>query len=392
MSLPNQLIPKSKPYVDIQSYKRRVQWTQGNIGQGNRFSIVLPNEDAISLAIRVRFDVTVAGSPGATNVAPEFLASTFFRRVRFEIGGSMVEDWDQFHLQQSIFNTILDPNQQRGVYGYYHMANAAQISSVTREGMTTFSYDMPLQLNTGSLFANGQQLLPLFILPKCELIFFANENASCTSSLVAPSSFQITNLELGATYYTSPSINNYFSQVPYELSFNGLTHRTMVLSGGQQMFNLTIPSNFRSLRALVAVLRPQAIDSDHMKSNKHITYEPLGSNLQFQVKVNGFKIYPEELNSRSKMWQECKRVFGPQAEKSRFYTQGDEYEGDKFIIVSKLNTLNNYISGTKTNQHVSSLELILDSGTPLASNMRLDIFLIYDKIMTISGGKLSISE
>jgi hypothetical protein len=391
--IPAQLIPRSKPYEDISCYKRRVRWTQGNLSQsGNNATIVLPNEDAISLSLRVRFDVTVTGAANSTNVCPEFLASTFFQRIMMKIGGSVVVDWDQFHLQQSVFNTILDPNEQRGVYGYYQNANAAQVSSVTREGQTTFSYDMPLQINSGSLFANGRQLLPLFLLPRCELIFYTNENASCTSSLVAPSTYQLSNLELGATYYTSQAVKNYFSSVPYELSFNGITHRTQVLSAGQQSFNLAIPSNYRSLRALVAVFRPQGVENDFTATNKHITYEPLGASLKWNVRVNGFLQYQQELDSRSQMWQEVKRTFGPRAEKSRFYELGSEYSGDKFVMVSKLNCMNDAITGARTNQHVSSLELLIDSGTPLAQNLRMDLFLIYDKLLSISGGSLSIIQ
>jgi hypothetical protein len=391
--IPTELIPKSKPFVPISSYKRRIRWTQGQLSaQNSRATIVLPNEDAISLSLRVRFDVTVTGQPGATNVAPEFLASSFFQRVMLKIGGSVVMDLDQYNLQQSVFNVILDPTQQRGVYGYYQNATAAQVSSVTREGQTTFSYDMPIQIMPGALFANGRQLLPLFLLPRTEFIFYTSENASCTSSLGAPANYQLTNMELGATYYTSETIKNYFSSVPYELSFNGITHRSMVLSKGQQSFTNSIPTNYRSLRALVCVFRPQNVESDYTKPNKHITYAPLGTNVKFNVRVNGFLQYQQDLDQRSQMWQEVKRVFGPNAEKSRFYQLGSEYEGDKFVLVSKLNSMGDYITGSKTNQHVSSLELILDSGTPLAENLRMDVFLIFDKLLSISAGNLSIIQ
>ena len=70
-SLPLDLLPRSKPFRDIQAYKRRVRWTQGNLDeQSNRCTIVLPNEDAMSLNGRLRFDVAVAaGAGGASSSA-----------------------------------------------------------------------------------------------------------------------------------------------------------------------------------------------------------------------------------------------------------------------------------------------------------------------------------
>jgi hypothetical protein len=316
--IPSQLIPRTLPFEDIQCYKRRIRWTQGTLSQqNNRATVVLNNEDAVSLNMRVRFDVTVAATGAGTNPAPEFLGSSFFQRIMMKIGGSVVLDWDQYHLQQSVVNVLTDPNEQRGVYGYYQGATAAQISSVTREGQTTFSYDIPLQMFRGAMWSNGQQLLPLFLLPRTELIFYSNEDSSATIGVGAPATYKLSNLELGLTYYTSQAVKNYFSSVPYSLSFNGLTHRTQVLSANQQTFNLMIPSNYRSLRSLIAVFRPQGVESDGSVSNKHITYDALGANLKFNVRVNGFLQYQQDLDTRPQMWQEAKRTMGLSAEKSR---------------------------------------------------------------------------
>jgi hypothetical protein len=153
-----------------------------------------------------------------------------------------------------------------------------------------------------------------------------------------------------------------------------------------------IPSNYRSLRSLIAVFRPQGVESDGSVANKHITYDPLGSNLKWNVRVNGFLQYQQDIDTRPQMWQEAKRTMGLRAEKSRFYDLGSEYAADKFVMVSKLNCLNYAVTGARTNQHVSSLELIIDAGQPLAQNLRMDLFLVFDKLLSISGGNLSIVQ
>ena len=72
----------------------------------------------------------------------------------------------------------------------------------------------------------------------------------------------------------------------------------------------------------------------------------------------------------------------------RFSEIGDEFGpgGDKQVMVSKLNTLDNFINGART------LEIQLDTGSPLSQNVRMDVFLLYDKILSISQGTLSVVQ
>ena len=95
--IPSELIPQPRPFLDLQSYRRRVRWTQGSLtASNNRAEIVLPNEDACSLNGRLRFRATVT-STGGTNEAPEYLGHSFLDRMRVEIGGSKIIDLDHFN-------------------------------------------------------------------------------------------------------------------------------------------------------------------------------------------------------------------------------------------------------------------------------------------------------
>ena len=261
MSIPTELIPKSKPFTGISAYSRQVKWTQGDLTeQNNRATIVLPNEDCASLSsMRLRFRVAVSG----TTASPEFSGWSFINRIQFRIGGTTVEDYQDYHLQQSLWSVLdLSGWRSEGPDAYNALVSESDQQPVNRENELVRDYDIPLSLLMGSFFEpKDRALLPLFMLPKCEVIVWTNTDASaCTG---APATYVLSNLELGMTVYTSESIKQYFTRTVYDYAFIGVSHRTMVCPQNQQIFNFTIPSNYRSLRAVVAVFRPQGGDGWH---------------------------------------------------------------------------------------------------------------------------------
>ena len=134
------------------------------------------------------------------------------------------------------------------------------------------------------------------------------------------------------------------------------------------------------------------VETDGTVSNKHITYDSLDQP-SFNLKVNGFRVYQEDVDTSIRQWREVKRVFGENVNHSTFYHDGDEYKGDKFVLVSKLNALQgDFISGAATNQHVSSLQLELKAGAPLSQTLRMDIFLLYDRLLKISDSQLQVIQ
>ena len=91
--IPSELVPQPRSFLDLQSYQRRVRWTQGNLNSSNnRCEIVLPNEDCCSLNGRLRFRATVTNTGAGTNASPEYLGNSFIDRMRMEVGGSKVID------------------------------------------------------------------------------------------------------------------------------------------------------------------------------------------------------------------------------------------------------------------------------------------------------------
>jgi hypothetical protein len=198
------------------------------------------------------------------------------------------------------------------------------------------------------------------------------------------------------TYYTSPEIKQYFSSMPYQLAFTGTDHRLYNLSSGQSSFDLQVPSNYRSLRSLFAVARPDGVENDFTATNKNITYDPLGGKgTKWNLRINGFQLWQEDIDGRDLFFDQVRRVFGNKVKSSEFFAEGTEFETDKFILCAQMNALGGsekFVSGARTNQHVSSLSVHLQTDTPLTENLRLDIFLLYDQLLSISGGNLQVIQ
>jgi hypothetical protein len=239
-------------------------------------------------------------------------------------------------------------------------------------------------------------LLPLFMLPRTTITLYTAADEACTTATGVGASYSISNVELVMTYYTSPSLKQYFSSVPYALPFTDSAHRLFVLPGGQSQFDLQIPSNFRSLRSLIAVARPTDIENDPTASNRYITFDPLGGkSTKWNIRVNGFQLWQEDIDGRDLFFDQLRRVFGNKVLKSEFFKLGTEFATDKFIVAAQMNSLGGdeqYVSGSRTNQHVSSLSIHLTLSEPLLAPLRLDIFLLHDKLLTISGGRLQVIQ
>ena len=184
--------------------------------------------------------------------------------------------------------------------------------------------------------------------------------------------------------------------MPYNLAFTGCAHRLFVLPAGQTQFDLQVQSNYRSLRSLVAVARADDIENDFTASNKNITYDPLGgANTKWNLRINGFQLWQEDINGRDLFFDQLRRVFGNKVKKSEFFALGTEFSTDKFILAAQMNSLGGneqYVSGARTNQHVSSLSVHITTDTPLAAPLRLDVFLLYDQLLTIAGGDLQVIQ
>jgi hypothetical protein len=395
--VPQELLPSARPFLDLQSYRRRVRWTQGTLSaSNNRCEIVLPNEDCCSLNGRLRFKCTVANTAGGSNASPEFNGASFIDRMRIDIGGSKIVDLDHYALMQGVINVATDPAEQKGNRAYDSMTAAAQVSSVTREGLTTFQYDIPLSILDDSLLHHKRTLLPLFMLPRTTLSIWTSSDEAATSAVGSPATYQISNVELVMTFYTSPTLKQYFTSVPYSLPFTDVDHRLFVLPSGQSQFDLQIPSNFRSLRGLFAVARPDTIETDYTASNANITYDPLGgAGLKWNIRVNGFQLWQEDIDGRDLFFDQLRRVFGNKVLRSEFFKQGTEFATDKFILAAQMNSLGGdekYVSGARTNQHVSSLSVHITTDTPLTAPLRFDVFLLHDKLLSISGGRLQVIQ
>jgi hypothetical protein len=395
--IPAELLPSARPFLDLQSYRRRIRWTQGTLSaSNNRCEIVLPNEDCCSLNGRLRFTATVSNTAGGTNAAPEFLGHSFFDRLRVEVGGSKIIDLDHYNLMQGVINVATDPSESQGNRAYDSMSTLSQKSPVYREALTTFQYDIPLSLLEDSLLNHKRTLLPLFMLPRTTITLYTASDEAATSAIGSHATYTINNVELLLTYYTSPSLKQYFSSVPYSLPFTDCDHRLFVLPAGQSQFDIQVPSNFRSLRSLVAVARPHDIENNFATPNKNITYNPLGGpNTKWNVKVNGFMLWQEDIDSPDLMFDQLRRVFGNKTLKSEFFKLGTEFKNNRFILAAQMNSLGGneqYVSGARTNQHVSSLQIHITTDTPLASPQRLDVFLLHDKLLTINNGRLQVIQ
>jgi hypothetical protein len=254
---------------------------------------VLPNEDACSLNGRLRFRATVTNTGAGTNAAPEYLAHSFIDRMRVEIGGSKIIDLDHYNLQQGVVQVATggESHDLKGNRAYNSMSSVAQLDPATRETLTTFQYDIPLSLLDDSMLEHKRSLLPLFMLPRTTLTIYTASDEAATSAVGSPATYVIDNIELVMTYYTSPGIKSFFSSVPYSLAFTGTDHRLFVLPQGQTQFDLQVPSNYRSLRSLVAVARPDDIENDFAATNKNVTFDSLGgANTKWNLRVNGYSL------------------------------------------------------------------------------------------------------
>jgi hypothetical protein len=169
------------------------------------------------------------------------------------------------------------------------------------------------------------------------------------------------------------------------------------LPSGQKSFNLSIPSNFRSLRSIIAVARKQDIESDFEASNTNITFDNLGGKgLKFNLRVNGFQLFQEDLDSPDLLFDQCRRVFGDKLLESEYFRLGTEYTDDKFILCAQTNSLggsvDSFVTGAATNQHVSSLSLHIECPQLLSQALRMDLFLAYDKLLSVANSRLQIIQ
>jgi hypothetical protein len=395
--IPQELLASPRPFLDLQSYRRRVRWTQGDLtASNNRAEIVLPNEDCCSLNGRLRFKATIQNTGGGSNASPEFLGHSFIERMRVEIGASKIVDLDRYNILQNIVNVATDPDEQKGTRAYDAMASASQTLVANRRGLTTFQYDIPLSLLDDSFLNHKRTLLPLFMLPRTTITIYTAGDEACTSADGSPATYTISNLELVLTYYTSSSLKQVFTSVPYSLPFTDSAHRLFVLPAGQSQFDLQIPSNFRSLRSLIAVARPNDVENSFSTSNKFINYDPLGGpDTKVNFRINGFQLFQEDINGRDLFFDQLRRVFGNKVLKSEFFKLGTEFSTNRFILAAQMNSLGGdeqYVSGSRTNQHVSSLSMHITLDTPLANPLRLDVFLMHDKLLSVAGGKMQIVE
>jgi hypothetical protein len=210
----------------------------------------------------------------------------------------------------------------------------------------------------------------------------------------AAATYQVDNFEYVTSFYTSPSIQSYFQSVPYALSFTDCDHRVYTLLAGQTQFNVQVPSNFRSLRSVIAVARPSDIDTDFQASNSFCTYDPLGGkNTSWNLSINGFKLWQEDVSGRDQFHNELRRCFGDGVLQSTFVKDGTEFSTDKFIMAAQLESmggLSDYAGGSRANQHVSSLTIHITTDEPLAESKELDVFMLYDKLLSINSGRLQV--
>jgi hypothetical protein len=394
-ALPEELLPNNRPFLELQKYSRNIRYTMGNLSASrNRCTLDLPNEDCMSLNGNLRFTAVVSNMGASSECSPEFLGHSFIDRMILSIGGSTIIDISHYNLFQNIVNVATDPNKSQGDRAFNSMSHSSQMDVETRKTMTTFDYNIPLSLLKGSLLEHGKTLLPLFMLPKVSLTLYFASNESCLSSVGGAATYEITNLEYVTSFYTSPAIKSYYQSVPYALSFTDCSHRTYTLREGESQFDLQVPSNFRSLRSVVAVARSSNIDTDYSSSNKFITYDPLGGpGTTWNLSVNGFRVFQQDIKGRDQFHGQLRRCFGDGVLESKFFEAGTEFSGDKAIFCGQLETMggsSDWVSGARTNTHVSSLVIHITTDTPLEENKQLDCFLLHDKMLSINGGRLQV--
>jgi hypothetical protein len=166
------------------------------------------------------------------------------------------------------------------------------------------------------------------------------------------------------------------------------------LRAGESQFDLQVPSNFRSLRSVVAVARSSNVDTDYTSSNKFCTYDPLGGpDTTWNLSVNGFRVFQQDIKGRDQFHGQLRRCFGDGVLESKFFEDGTEFSGDKAIFCGQLETMggsSDWVSGARTNTHVSSLVIHITTDAPLAENKQLDCFLLHDKMLSINGGRLQV--
>jgi hypothetical protein len=60
-ALPQELLPKNRPFLELQKYSRNIRYTMGNLSASrNRCTLDLPNEDCMSLNGNLRFTAVVS--------------------------------------------------------------------------------------------------------------------------------------------------------------------------------------------------------------------------------------------------------------------------------------------------------------------------------------------
>jgi hypothetical protein len=323
----------------------------GNLSASrNRCTLDLPNEDCMSLNGNLRFRVVVSNSGSSTECAPEYLGHSFIDIMMLSIGGSTIVDISHYNRFQNIVNVATDPNQSQGDRAYNSMSHSSQFDVEARKTMTTFDYNIPLSLLKGSLLEHGKTLLPLFMLPKVSLTLYFASNESCLSSVGAAATYEISNLEYVTSFYTSPAIKSYYQSV-----------------------------------------RNSRIDTDYTSSNKFCTYDPLGGpDPTWNLSINGFRVFQQDLKGRDQFHGQLRQCFGDGVLESTFFKNRTEFSGDKAILCAQLETMggsSDWVSGARTNTHVSSLVIHICCDSPLAESQKLDLFLLHDKLLSINAGR-----
>jgi hypothetical protein len=173
-------------------------------------------------------------------------------------------------------------------------------------------------------------------------------------------------------------------------------HRVIALNAAQTRYQVTIPSNHRSLKSVFMFFRRTGIDRDINAIDRYSTFEPVNIS-NFQMRINSVNLKANPLSGAAgvlEFWEDASASLGPKFQKCEWQNSSDYENGTRFFINTPLTSFpdaHSVVSGVNTNANHSSLVIDFQLDTAPVG-IELILYLAADSLIAFDSKTNSLSH
>jgi hypothetical protein len=375
-----------KSASDIQSHPKKIRYSESvTVRPGQVFRITFPKVaddmlDCASPRLRFTFELT-GGQPvgGATvECIDNRTVQSLFNRIRVISGSNVIADLNDAAALFSFMNHA-ETKTNDSVFERYQVGNRGRIERASLPRTKEYVCNI---MPKGSIL-NCDACLPLSRMNDLHVEFTMQAAEKClySDSPESKLSYNLSNVEMLATYYRSASLSQYFNASPVSFHVHDFSHRySTVLS---QNSLVRFQSSHSSLDGIVTFLQLASVKNGGLSQldKVDLCVNPIKDT---DLYINNQLYYEEPVNSNEQRWLEATSMYECLKTSEWFDFR---YNTTRHFIFNRLISTaakhqGSLISGTRTSQLNTDITLRLNLTAPpeepvIATSFLISSVLIY---------------